>query len=240
MEKIISLVIGIGLLFSLSGCLYPENQKTENRVPYKDQINTVQRAVNDYQKASSVLPINNKDRTVDIYEKYPVDFGRLVPRYMQQPPGNSFEKGGTFQYVLFDVEKNPKVKLIDLVIVNEVQDLEVRLKEYIRTHHYPPYKKILANGRYTLDYKKMGYKEPPYAVSPFTGKNLPFIIDNESKVHVDYSIDLYEALKQNKHKYKEGDDIRPLLAENSMFVPVRSVPYTVKDGEPVFLVSNNK
>ncbi|RXY98717.1 hypothetical protein [Fictibacillus sp. S7] len=235
MKKICLIIASICMLFSLTGCLYPDQQKAENRVPYNDQIQMVQGAVNDYKKDTSVLPIKNKDASTDIYEKYPIDFGRLVPKYMQQPPGNSFEKGGTFQYVLIDAETKPKVKLIDLVIVNKAQDLELRLKEYTRTHKYPPYDKILASGRYTLDYKKMGYKEAPYAVSPYSGKNLPFFVDNDSKVHVDYSIDLYEALKKSKDN-KEGKDIRPLLTKNSYFVPVRSVPYGVKNGEPEFLI----
>ncbi|MED2972742.1 hypothetical protein P4361_10965 [Fictibacillus sp. B-59209] len=237
MKKICSLTFLVCLLFSLTGCLYPDSQKSENRIPYKDQMAMVQSAVDDYHKDTSVLPIKNKDASTDVYEKYPIDFGRLIPKYMQQPPGNSFEKGGTFQYVLIDAETKPKVRLIDLVIVNKAQDLETRLKEYIRTHKYPPYQKILANGRYTLDYKKMGYKEAPYAVSPYSGKNLPFIVDNDSKVHVDYSIDLYHLLKKGQH-VKNGEDIRPLLVQDSFFVPVRSVPYTVKNGEPVFLASD--
>jgi hypothetical protein len=85
-----------------------------------------------------------------------------------------------------------------------------------------------------LNYKKMGFKEEPYVVSPYTHKNLPIVMGADGELYVDYSIDLYEQLKQSKKQYKESDDIRGLLYTNSPFVPAYSLPYTVKNGEPVF------
>ncbi|EIT86581.1 hypothetical protein A374_03384 [Fictibacillus macauensis ZFHKF-1] len=235
MKKILLMVVGVCLLCSLSGCLYPDQERAENKVPYKDQMRSVQEAVQAFQKDQSVLPIKNKDMTVDVYEKYPLDFSKLAPKYMSEPPGNSFEKGGTFQYVLVNPETKPTVKLIDLIAVNRAQTLQERLKQYMQDHKYPPFKKILATGRYTLDYKKMGYKEEPYVVSPYTQRNLPFIIDDQLHVFIDYSMDLYSALKKEKKGVKAGRDIRALLVKHSFFVPARSVPYGVQKGEPVFL-----
>ena len=51
---------------------------------------------------------------------------------------------------------------------------------------------------------------------------------------VDYRIDLYDALKRNEGQFTEGEDIRNMLSKGSPFVPAYSLPYTVKDGEPIF------
>ncbi|WP_221567615.1 hypothetical protein [Alkalihalobacillus sp. TS-13] len=230
-------LMSVILVFTLlTGCLYPEERLGQNRVPYEDQLNNVQNAVIEYRKDNGVLPIANRDQGTPIYVKYPIDFGKLVPRYMQEPPGNSYENGGVYQYVLFDVEKDPKVKLVDLETVEQVKDYKTKLRLYIQKHKYPPYDKVLANERYTLKHKELGYKEQPTVKSPFTGNHLPLIVDNKNNVYIDYSMDLYQALEKKEHNYKKGDDIRDILVEDSPFVPAFSVPYTVEDGEPVFLL----
>ncbi len=235
--KLLIRLMSVILVFTLlTGCLYPEERLGQNRVPYEDQLNNVQNAVIEYRKDNGVLPIANRDQGTPIYVKYPIDFGKLVPRYMQEPPGNSYENGGVYQYVLFDVEKDPKVKLVDLETVEQVKDYKTKLRLYIQKHKYPPYDKVLANERYTLKHKELGYKEQPTVKSPFTGNHLPLIVDNKNNVYIDYSMDLYQALEKKEHNYKKGDDIRDILVEDSPFVPAFSVPYTVEDGEPVFLL----
>ena len=39
--------------------------------------------------------------------------------------------------------------------------------------------------------------------SPYSGKGLPFVINEKGEIYVDYRIDLYEALK-NEGQIKEG------------------------------------
>ena len=39
--------------------------------------------------------------------------------------------------------------------------------------------------------------------SPYSGKGLPFVINEKGEIYVDYRIDLYEALK-NEGQFKEG------------------------------------
>jgi hypothetical protein len=232
------LIIASFMMLLLSGCLYPEERLKQNQIPYQDQVASVQSAVNQYREANGgLLPIQTRDMKTPIYQKYPIDFNKLIPRYMQEPPGNAFENGGIFQYVLIDVEKNPTVKLLDLRMAEQIRDVNLRLKMYRDSHGYPPFKKMLAKGIFTLDYKKLGYKEPPYVVSPFSGNNLPLIIDYNGDIYVDYRMDLYEALKKTKHFYKPGDDIRDLLVKDSLFVPAYSLPYTVdpQKNEPIFL-----
>lgn len=135
-----------GMLFSLliilsvilSGCLYPQDKLAENQVPYEDQVKSVQSAVDRFQKDNGgILPIKTRDASTPIYQKYPIDFQKLVPKYMAEPPGNSFENGGIFQYVLVDVETKPTVKIFDLRIAETIRDVMIR----IRANGYPPYKK---------------------------------------------------------------------------------------------------
>ncbi|KIQ93646.1 hypothetical protein LH47_02271 [Anoxybacillus thermarum] len=223
----------------LSGCLYPQERLTQNQIPYKEQVERVQQAVNEYRQATGgLLPIKTRDMSTPIYQKYPIDFNLLVPRYMAEPPGNAFESGGVYQYVLVDVETNPTVKLLDLRAAEAIRDLKLRIRMYQDTHGYPPFKDVLAKGVFTLDYKKLRLDAPPYVVSPYSGKNLPLIIDGKGEIYIDYRIDLYETLQSEAHHYRYGDDIRDLLVKHSLFVPAYSLPYTIdeKKKEPIFLV----
>jgi hypothetical protein len=235
MKHFIYMVI-VTLAFSvLTGCLYPEERMSQNRIPYEQQLNSVQEAVNQYRNDNGVPPIENRDQGTQLYIKYPIDFGKLVPRYLPEPPGNSFENGGVFQYVLVDVEEDPVVKLVDLETVEQIKEYKMKLRIYIQKNQYPPYKDVLANDRFTLKYKELGYKEQPVVKSPFTGNNLPLIVDGKNDVYIDYSMDLYQALQDQEPNYEQGDDIRDILMKDSPFVPAFSVPYTVENGEPVFL-----
>ncbi|MDQ0197502.1 hypothetical protein [Neobacillus ginsengisoli] len=218
----------------LSGCMYPNEELAKNQIPYKDQIQSVQAAVDSFKKDNGgILPIKTKEADTPIYQKYPIDFKKITPKYLAEPPGNAFENGGTFQYVLVDVESNPTVKLFDLTIADTIRDINLRIK----TKGYPPYKKEIADNVYTLDYKQLGYTQPPYAVSPYTNQNLPFVITGSAVVYVDYRSDLYQSLKKSNIQVKPGEDIRSILVNDSMFVPAYSLPYTIdpKTKEPVFL-----
>ena len=76
----------------------------QNQTPYEDQIQSVQTAVNQFQEDNGgILPIKNSDETTPIYQKYPIDFKRIVPEYMAEPPAMRYESGGVFQYVIVDV-----------------------------------------------------------------------------------------------------------------------------------------
>ncbi len=239
MKKFTIILIMFMSIGVLSGCLYPEKERAGNRVPYEDQLASVQTAVDQYRKAENgLLPIKTRDMSTPIYRKYPIDFNKLIPAYMQDAPGNSFESGGIYQYVLINVETEPEVKLIDLQIAEYIRELKVNLNLYRQKHGYPPYKEVLANGRYSLDYEKLGYSSPPKVPSPYSDSFLPLIVDNKGEVFVDYRIDLNRKLQSGDYDFKYGDDIRSILVEESPFVPAFSVPYTIKDGEPVFLTED--
>lgn len=228
-----SLFILVPLL--LAGCMYPEERKADNQIPYEDQIQAVQTAVDQYKEtANGLLPIKTRDMDTPQYIKYPIEFSKLTPQYMASPPGNAYESGGVFQYVLIDVEENPTVKVFDLRIAEKIREIKIRIK----SQGYPPFKDTIANNVYSLDYSKLGYKSEPVIVSPYTNNNLPFVISGDGDIYVDYISDLYLALKErnNEQSFKQGDDIISILAENSSIVPAYSLPYTIdENNEPIYM-----
>ena len=126
----------------LTGCLYPKENMKQNAVPYEDQLQVVQKAVVTFKEQNDgILPIKTRDMSTPIYQKYPIDFQQIAPRYIQEAPGNAYESGGVYQYVLIDVETNPTVKLIDVRMAEQIQELSLKLRMYRDEHQYPPFKK---------------------------------------------------------------------------------------------------
>lgn len=221
----------------LSGCLYPEEEKVENQVPDDAQLTSVQQAVEAFKKDTGVLPIKNSEEDTDIFIKYRIDFEKLVPKYLANIPGNAYEKGGIFQYVIWDAEKNPTVKLVDLRSVDAIRDLNIR---FLSTK-YPTYKEQIADYIYSINFKKIGYNKEITVPSPYTNNNLPLVVTTEGKIYVDYSIDLNIFLKENNLKPTPGEDIRYLLIDQYPVLPAYSLPYTVNEkNEPVFMFKPTK
>ncbi|MGE7665966.1 hypothetical protein ACQKMN_09610 [Ureibacillus composti] len=221
----------------LSGCLFPEDQKAENQVPDELQLEVVQRAVEEFQADTGVLPIKTRDMGTDIFIKYPIDFSKLIPKYMAKSPGNSYEQGGIFQYIIWDPEENPTVKLVDLRSVEKIRELNIR---FLATK-YPTFKEQISDYVYTIDFKKIGYDEELTVPSPYSNNQLPLVASTEGDIYVDYSIDLNLFIKENNLTPKPGEDIRMLLVEKYPVVPAYSFPYTVdENNEPVFMFDPSK
>ncbi|RSK27441.1 hypothetical protein EJF36_11395 [Bacillus sp. HMF5848] len=241
MNKKIYIFFMVSCMLLLSGCLYPQSRLQQNQVPYQHQLDSVQAAVHSFQKdTGGLLPIKTRDMTTHVYQKYPIEFSRLVPKYLPEPPANAYEAGGVFVYVLVDVENTPTVKLLDIRLAEKISELNLRVDIYRQSNGYPPFKEVISDKVYALDYSKLGYKEPLQVISPYSGKGLPLVMNNEGKIFVDYRIDLYDALQSNQHAFKHGDDIRGILVDTTMFVPAYSLPYTVNDkNEPIFLIKKS-
>ncbi len=235
MKKAFNILLLLLTGIALTGCMYPEEKLSQNQIAYQDQLQSVQSAVDQYREDNDgLLPIKTKDQSTPIYQKYPIDFKKIAPQYMAEPPGNAFESGGVFQYVIVDPETDPKVKIFDLRIAETIRDINLRIK----AHGFPPYKEQIADNVFTMDFKKLGFKEDPKALSPYSGQSLPFVVTGNAEVYVDYRTDLYQALKEKKIQYKPGEDIRGILVEDSAFVPSYSLPYTIdsESNKPIFLV----
>ncbi|WP_332630088.1 hypothetical protein [Halalkalibacter flavus] len=234
MKRCSFVLLSISLLL-LSGCLFPDDQRAENRIAYPDQLQSVQHAVEQFQTDTGVLPIRTFDETTSLYQRYIIDFNQLVPRYLQQPPGTAFENGGVFQYVLVNVEEQPEIKVIDLTSQREIQQLQQRLNDYMRQHRFAPIEEMLDVGLFKLDHEALNYKEAPHVRSPYHDTYLPLLLTNDGEIIIDYQIDLNMMLNEYDHSFEEGDDIRSLLYEHTPFVPLRSVPYILdENGEPTY------
>lgn len=237
MKKAYIIFIGILLVSLLSGCLYPKNELAKNQVPNEAQLDMVQTAVLQYvEETNGLVPIKTKSNDVDIYEKYLVDFSLLKEhQLLSEIPGTAYENGGVYQYTLVTPEEDPRVKLIDLRMTEEIRSVNVKLDIYRSKNIYPPFGEQIAPNIYKLNYEKLGYKSEPYVVSPYSNQNLPLVIDTDGKIYIDYRIDLKQALEEFDHTYETGDDIRPILEDHYPFVPAYSLPYTIENNEPVFL-----
>ncbi|MEG7281321.1 hypothetical protein [Bacillus sp. 0909A] len=242
MVKLKCAMIFVAVIF-LSGCLYPHERKSSvQAIPYQDQLKLVQSAVDEFQKANGgLLPIQTKDMSTPLYQKYPIDFNRLAPRYMAEPPSTAYESGGDYQYVLVDVEDNPTVKLIDVKMAEKIRDIKLRVQMYRQEHKYPPYQDVLARDLFTLDGKKLGEADSLSVTSPISGNSLPLMIDGDGEIYADYRTELVSCLKKSKKTFKPGTEIQDMIWEETPFVPAFSVKYTVNDKqEPVFLENDIK
>jgi hypothetical protein len=212
----------------LTGCMYPDDLKAENNIPAQDQIESVQRAIEQFQQDTGVLPIKNSDVDTDLYIKYKIDFEQLVPKYLSYIPANAYEKGGLFQFVIWDAETNPTVKLIDLRTPDKIRDVKARmmLKEY------PPYGEEVATGVYTIDYKSLGYENPLVVESPFTTNQLPLVVTPKGEVYVDYTADIQQLFMTFKDVEK-GEDLRNQLAQNYPVLPAYSLAYTIDENDTI-------
>ncbi|GGA61250.1 hypothetical protein [Ornithinibacillus halotolerans] len=228
------------IMVVLSGCMYPNSQLEKNQTPNQAQLDMVQSAVDDYrERTNGLVPIRTKPNETPIFEKYLIDFTMLKEKgSIAELPGNAYENGGYYQYALLYPDTDAFVKLIDLRITEELRSVNLRINTYRNQNLYPPFGEVIDKeaGLFTIDHEKLKLDARPTIKSPYSDNLLPIIMDTNGKTYIDYRIDLNNALKEYEHSYKEGDDIRYLLAENTPFLPAYSLPYTIKDGEPVFMV----
>lgn len=216
----------------LSGCMYPNELRAENQIPAQDQLDSVQKAVIQYKEDTGVLPIKNSEADTDIYIKYIIDFEKLVPKYISAAPGNSYQKGGIYQYVIWDAEENPTVKVVDLRIPDRIRDVNAR----IAVKEYPQYGEQISDFVFTINHKNLGFAEPLTVQSPFSNNLLPLVVTTAGQVIVDYTLDLSLLIEEEGLTPTPGEDIREYFAEYYPVLPAYSVPYTVNEqNEPIFM-----
>lgn len=233
MKKTLTILF-LSLAVLLSGCGASGDANESGTIPYEDQIDLMQGAVNAFQEESGgLLPIKTREFETDIYIKYPIDFSKIVPIHTEAIPGNAYEKGGIFQYVLVDVETNPTVKLVDLRIAERIRELNVRKNANSGSI---PFNEEIGDGVYKIDYEKLGYKQPVTVKSPYSETHLPLVVGGNGKFYIDYSIELNRILVEEKPQVEQGEDIRYLLSEKHPVLPAYSLPYTVNEkNEPIFM-----
>ncbi|MGE5701498.1 MAG: hypothetical protein ACM32O_03130, partial [Clostridia bacterium] len=209
-------------------------RRAENQVPNTFYLEATQKAIEQFQKDTSVLPIVTKPLATPIFEKYEIDFAKLMPKYIPDIPANAFEKGGIYKYVLIDVETKPTVRLINLGLVSQVADVQQAVNRYISNNGKIPGKQDIGNGYFQIDFAAIHMKEVQVP-SQVSQSLLTLVMNGKGEVGIDYAPDIAGILRSTKATVPENTDPRYILSRESLFVPIKSFPYTMENGEPVLL-----
>ncbi|HBI05177.1 MAG TPA: hypothetical protein DDY49_14250 [Paenibacillaceae bacterium] len=215
----------------LSGCLYPKERLAENTTPPVQQIQQVQEAVKKFQEKTGVLPLLNRDASTPIYEKYPIDFQKLVPGYLSTIPGAAFEAGGNYMFVFINPEEKLEVRLADLVVSQKIQSLQQDVQLYYTRNKSYPFGEKIVDGYYLLDFKAFN-QEDETVTSQYSQQHLNIIISEKGIVGVDYAPDIQMAVQKLSTPPGPIEDLRTYLAVDSPVVPIKSFPYLLINGEP--------
>jgi len=221
------------LLMSVTtGCLYPEENSTQS-VSYRESVNRIQMAVDDFQKENGVLPIINADQDTPRYEKFRVDLVKLKAMgFMDEIPITAFEKGGSGYFLIQNEETDPTIKVMDLVTVQKVNDVQQAVDKYKLKHaDQLPNAQELYPNIYSIDLAKAGVPSIKLS-SVYSDEDMVFLMDNNGQVYVDYAYDIMQAIDKSDHKPKDDEDLRVVLLNSSYYVPVKSLTYKWINGAP--------
>ncbi|SEO28276.1 Protein of unknown function [Paenibacillus sophorae] len=222
------------LTLFLSGCLYTGREEGRIAVSYREEVSRVQSAVDDFYQEEGLLPILNADRATPRFEKFRIDLDKLNKKgYLDDIPAVAFEKGGSAYFLLLDEERSPTVKVMDLVTVQAVNDVQRKVNLYrsVNNEELPA-----AGERYPDLYKIDGNKagtENQKLTSVYSGVAMDFIMDKTGVVYADYAFDIMSAIDKTGVQPAPDEDLRSLLLGSSWFVPVKSLPYYWVGGQPV-------
>lgn len=214
--------------------MYPRDEKRADN-NYRESVKRIQAAVDDYQQEEQLLPILNADETVPRYEKFRIDLDKLNKKgYLDDIPMTAFEQGGNAYFLILNEETVPVVKVMDLVTVQKVNDVQLQINRYKSAHGGAlPLLDELYPGLYSIDKKQAGISSIVLS-SVYSGQPINFIMDAAGVVYVDYILDIMSAIQKNggiEHNNKK--DLRLELEQASYYVPVKSLPYFWLDDQPI-------
>lgn len=226
------------LITLMAGCMLPDDEKTENQIPDESQIQMVQDAVEQFQEDSEgLLPVKTVENSRE-YLQYQIDFERLVPNYLSERPGNSYEMGGEYQYVIINAEEDPEVKLADLTLTDEIRSLNLRLDA---TGEHVELGEQVGPNVYQLDLQFYNLSENPVVTSPYTGSSLNVYYNGGQQFLIDYREDIGKIINDNNLEFETGEDVRHVLYEYTSIVPIYSPEITVdEENQPIFMTNLHK
>lgn len=229
---IAALALTIAVL-PLGGCMYPKDRLKQNVAP-KEAIRNVQGAIDQYYEEQLLLPIKNSSQSIPKYEKYLIDFEKLQRQgYISSVPSASFEGGGHYYFLIIDEDTDPRVKLMDIVTAQRINDIQNWVNAYLQSNRAVPKATSVYPGFYEIDYEALKKKEPTIT-SVFSGIPQRAIVDEDGTVFTDYGVDIMQLLERGGDiSYEENIDLRTLLVDASDYVPVKSPAYKLVNGEPV-------
>ncbi|GIQ71035.1 hypothetical protein DUZ99_10750 [Xylanibacillus composti] len=242
------------ILALLSGCMYPGDTSTaDQRIAAKEDVVLVQAAVNEYMQETGVLPIQNSDMSVPKYEKFKIDFGKLTNGpFLSRIPNSAFESGGRHLYLIVEEGEELLVRLMDVHVFQQVTDLEAEVRRYKQANNGEvPLQLEVSPGWYSIDYDALRV-DRLQVTSMFTGALLPILINTDGELAVDYAPDIMELIRKQADDSADGadasdgqlsaafetrlaemEDLRSLLVEEHLYVPVKSRAYIWADGQPI-------
>ena len=230
-KKILLLIVLSSVIFSGCGSNYSNNT---SRAAVDEYIMVVQRAVDLYIQKLGVPPIKNKAQETPLYEKYQVDFKKLLNyQLISTIPTNAFENGGTIIYVLIKVETKTQVKLMDLITYKKMVELQDKVDQFMKKNQGQIPKGIaVAAEFYVLDHEQLSEKSGQLR-SPYSNQFLSIIIHISGQISIDYAPEIMKMMKKKGLTQVDAKtDLRALLVEEGIFVPVRSFPYYWINNEP--------
>ncbi len=221
------------LLMILTGCLYPEENTPGQAASVSGSVQAMQDAVKRYQDATGLLPIQNADPSVPVYEKYKIDLAKMQRMgYIESVPKLAFESGGPYVFLIIDEETAPKVKLLDISVFQAIADVQKKVDQYLRNHGGElPVDGEAYPGFAYLDFGKLGIKRPDIQ-SMFSPRPLELMAAPDGKVYGDYGIDIADEIRDQGLSPAGTGDLRRILIESSPFVPVKSPEYRFVQGGP--------
>lgn len=227
----------VALAILLSGCLYREAVQQNPSDAYRESVNRIQLAVDQYQSEHELLPLITPSEETPKYEKFRVDLALLLKQgYLESIPQAAFENGGSVYFLIQNEELDPVIKIMDLTTVQYVNDVERLAAKYREQQGgaLPVEKENgeLPEGIRMVDLKAIGGKN--YVLkSVYSGQELNYLINDKGKVYVDYAPDLMQIVERTGITPSDDYDIREMLTEQSYFVPVKSLPYFWEDNRPI-------
>lgn len=233
----ISIITVMSIVISmLTGCLYSGKKGQEQQVSYRESVDRIQNAIEQFQVEQSILPIITAGEETPRYEKFRIDLDKLHKMgYIDEIPVTAFEKGGSAYFLLLDEEIHPTVKVMDLVTVQKVNDVQRQVNTYRNNHGgelpvqdnnetYP--------GLFIVDLKKAN-AESYTLKSIYSNQEQSYLVDHHGQVYVDYAYDIMQAIEKSGASASDYGDLRDLLTEQSYYVPVKSLPYQWMNEVPV-------
>lgn len=234
-NKLSKLILFVLVVVLLSGCMYSNNATNSNNpAVVKDSLTLVQAAVDSYRTATGVLPIKNFDPNTSTYEQYVIDFKKIMDRgLLGDIPVNSFEKGGANYYVIINAEATPQVKLLDLLSLQQLNDLQTQVDTYrLNNRGLIPSKSRYKSGWYYVDFEKLKMNKP-VVLSPYSKQPIEILVAPDGQLVLDYAADISKAMTLLAVNNPSTDmDLRTYLVQASYYVPGRSVPYYWNNNQP--------
>jgi hypothetical protein len=218
----------------MSGCMYQQSATPNNTAVIKDALYLVQKAVDDYKLATGVLPIKTFNATTPLYEQCIIDFSKLQAQgVIGEVPKSAFESGGSNYFVIINPDTKPEVKLLDIVSLQAVNDIQSAVTTYMVNHKGEvPTKKLQESGWCTIDYKKMKL-DAPSILSPYSHIPMLALVAKTGRVILDYRTDIAKAMELVKVTNPANTiDLRAYLTQAGFYVPGRSTSYFWRNNAP--------